>query len=162
MPASRPAPPAPAPAPAAAPKGPAAGAFPTREELTIAWGDVVLGRLSQRARARFRSGRFTGVEGETALFALPDRFHRDRCREVQAEVEQALNAHFGRPVRLRLVVDTEARPSGAEGPGVDPGPPPPDEEAVVWEELQDAPPGAVASPIEHVLQVFEGAEVVEE
>jgi hypothetical protein len=36
------------------------------------------------------------------------------------------------------------------------------EEAISWEELTDAPPGAVASPIEHVLQAFQGAEVVEE
>jgi hypothetical protein len=36
------------------------------------------------------------------------------------------------------------------------------EEPVEWEELTDAPPGAVASPIEHVLQAFQGAEVVEE
>ena len=102
------------------------------------------------------------MEGETAVFAVPDQFHRDRCQEVKAEVEASLAAHFGRPVPLRLVVDAGGPPqrSGARQP--DPEPPPPDDEPVVWEELTDAPPGAVASPLEHVLQAFQGAEVVEE
>jgi hypothetical protein len=78
--------------------------------------------------------------------------------EVQPEVEAALAAHFGRPVRLRLVVD------GAPGATTVPTPdaPPPDDDVVEWSELTDAPPGAVASPLEHVMQAFQGAEVVEE
>ena len=149
------APPAPLPPPAAAaPPAPAALAvdrpFPTREELTLAWGDHVAGKLPLRARSRYRVGRFAGVEGETAQFALPDQFLRDRCAECQTEVEQALSAHFGRRIRLQLVIDGSAEPA------------PPEDEPVAWEELTDAPPGAVASPIEHVLQAFQGAEVVEE
>lgn len=146
--------------------GPAAAGFPNRDDLTLAWGDQVLGGLNQRARARFRAGRFTGVEGEVAVFALPDPFHLDRCRECQAEVEEALSAHFGRRVRLRLVVDGEARPAPPASPGeplVEPSGPEPEEEVpVAWEDLTDAPPGAVPSPLEHILNVFEGAEVVEE
>ena len=172
-PAAPPPPPSPAPPAAVAtpapPPLPPPGAattgdrpFPTREELTLAWGDTVISQLSQRARARFRAGRFAGVEGETAVFALPDQFHRDRCQEVVADVEHALSAHFGRRVRLRLAVDDGAaqqQPPGGDAPAPEP---PPEEEPVAWDELTDAPPGAVASPLEHVLQVFEGAEVVEE
>ncbi|MFP5318792.1 MAG: DNA polymerase III subunit gamma/tau [Acidimicrobiia bacterium] len=171
---ARPAQPAPNPAPTPPPRArpqpapapaPAAGAdrpFPSREELTLAWGDTVIGRLPQRARARFRAGRFAGVEGDTALFALPDQFHRDRCQEVVADVEEALSAHFGRRVRLRLVVDGAEAPRPPAPAGPPPPEPPPEEESVAWDELTDAPAGAVASPLEHVLQVFEGAEVVEE
>jgi DNA polymerase-3 subunit gamma/tau len=162
--APRPAPahaPAPAPAPQPEPPRPAPAAdrpFPTREELTLAWGDRVLSSLQNRARTRFRFGRFSGVEGEVALFALPDRFHRERCLECQPEVEQALSAHFGRPVRLRLVVDSASPAAPAAGDE----PPPSEDEPVSWEELTDAPAGTVASPLEHVLQAFEGAQVVEE
>ncbi|MGH9223332.1 MAG: hypothetical protein ACRD2W_06010, partial [Acidimicrobiales bacterium] len=139
--------------------------FPTREELTLAWGDHVITTLPQRVRARFRFGRFTGTDRETALFALPDKFHLDRCSEVQPDVEEALSAHFGRRIRLRLVVDGagqagSAAPSAEAGPP--PEPPPPDDEPVSWDELTDAPPGAVPSPLEHVMQAFQGAEVVEE
>ena len=35
-------------------------------------------------------------------------------------------------------------------------------ESVDLEEIRDATPAAVASPIDHVMQAFEGAEVVEE
>jgi hypothetical protein len=121
----------------------------------------VIATLPQRARARFRAGRFVGVEGETALFALPDPFHRDRCIECQPDVEQALGAHFGRPVRLRLVVDDRSVP-GPDAASPQAAEPPPDGESVAWDELTDAPPGAVASPLEHVMQAFQGAEVVEE
>lgn len=130
----------------------------------MAWGDTVLSALPQRPRSRFRFGRFVAASAETASFALPDAFHLERCREVQREVEEALSAHFGRPVRLDLIVVADAppatpgrlaRPERAE-------PPADDEEPVDWSELTDAPPGAVPSPIEHVLQAFEGAEVVEE
>jgi hypothetical protein len=132
--------------------------FPSRDELTLAWGDRVLGELPARARSRFRVGRFSGVEGDAALFAVPDQFHRQRCVEVQPDVEQALSAHFGRPIRLRLVVDGAPTPADAPPPD----PPPPDEDVVEWSDLTDAPPGAVASPLEHVMQAFQGAEVVEE
>jgi hypothetical protein len=139
------------PAPAAPPEAGAAGhPFPTRDELTLAWGDQIVSQLPLRARSRFRPGRFTGVEGETAQFALPDAFLRDRCAECLPEVEHALSNHFGRRIRLRLVVEGGSEPAPSE------------DEPVVWEELTDAPPGAVASPIEHVLQAFQGAEVVEE
>ncbi|HEX6596561.1 MAG TPA: hypothetical protein VF045_06470, partial [Acidimicrobiales bacterium] len=79
------------------------------------------------------------------------------------DVEAALTSHFGRRVRLRLVVDGGDGPRGPSAGGAPPpSDPPPEEEPVAWDELTDAPPGAVASPLEHVLQVFEGAEVVEE
>ena len=69
-------------------------------------------------------------------------------------MEAALAAEFGRPVPLRLVVD-EASSA--------PPPEPVDEDVTIdVEELRDATPAAVASPIDHVMQAFEGAEVVEE
>jgi len=70
--------------------------------------------------------------------------------------EEALSAHFGRPIPLRLTVETGApRPTGA-----DPAPPPDDDVDV--NDLRDAPPGELASPLDHVMNAFEGARVVEE
>ena len=150
---------APAAAPAAASGSPVP--FPSRDELVLAWGDHVISKLPQRARARFLVGRFTGTGGERALFALPNALHRDRCREVVQDVEEVLSAHFGRSIRLTLVVDGGASAPPLTAPTPD-EPPPPDEEDVLWEELTDAPPAAVPSPIDHVLQAFQGAEVVED
>jgi DNA polymerase-3 subunit gamma/tau len=152
-PAAPPAPPAPA-ARRGAPKAEAAGNLPTRDELTLAWGDRVLDQLPAKARALYKSGRFIEVDGTAAVYGLPNKVHMQRCERVQRDVEAALAAEFGRPVPLRLVVDE-----------VSSAPPPePAEEDVTIdvEELRDATPAAVASPIDHVMQAFEGAEVVEE
>ncbi|HEX2192919.1 MAG TPA: hypothetical protein VHH09_06965, partial [Acidimicrobiales bacterium] len=133
--------------------------FPTRDELTLAWGDSVLAGLSRRAAVRFQVGRFVSADGGVAVFALPNAVHRDRCEEVRLEAEAALSAHFGRKVPLRLVVEGQAPPPAAAVSAEPPAEP--DDEVVDWRELQDAPPG-LASPLDHVMQAFEGAEVVEE
>ncbi len=129
--------------------------LPTRDELTLAWGDHVLGHLSQAARARFRVGRFTEVGTDAAVLALPNTFHRDRCEPYRQEVEAALATHFGTPVPLRLAVESDAsqpQPAATQ----------PEEEAVDWNELQPVAPSALASPVDHLKAAFEGAEVVEE
>jgi DNA polymerase-3 subunit gamma/tau len=140
---------------AAKPKPAAANAdLPTRDELTLAWGDRVLDNLPPKAKALYKSGRFTEVDGTAAVYALPNKVHMQRCEKVRSDVESALEAEFGRRVPLRLIVDeVSAAP-----------PPEPVEEEVTIdvEELRDATPAAVASPIDHVMQAFEGAEVVEE
>ncbi|HEX2274394.1 MAG TPA: hypothetical protein VHG90_11030, partial [Acidimicrobiales bacterium] len=133
------------------------GPFPSRDDFTLAWGDHILGRLSRRAAVRFQVGRFVSADGGVATFALPNAVHRDRCEEARAEVEQALSAHFGRRIPLRLVVDRQ--PTGPP-PGASPAPEPPDD--VDLGDLRDAPPGALASPLDHVMEAFKGAQVVEE
>ena len=113
-PAGRAAPPAdPAPAAAGPRRAPAARQprcrssipVPTRDQLVQAWGDHVIGRLRPKAKALFQAGRFVGVEGDRAVFGLPNEIHRTRCEEVRGEIESALAEHFGRPVGLILVVD---------------------------------------------------------
>jgi DNA polymerase-3 subunit gamma/tau len=80
----------------------------SRDDLVQLWGDSLLASLPNRARARFRVGRFVAVDGGTAVFALPNETHRSYCEEVRLEVESALGQHFGTVVPLRLVVDEEA------------------------------------------------------
>ena len=128
--------------------------MPTRDELTMAWGDVVLEKLSPKAKSRFRVGRFVPGPADVATFALPNSIHRDRCEEVRPEVEQALAAHFGRPVAMKLITEEQA-PATPTGP-------PPDDEPMDLEDLQEAPAAELRSPVDHVLQAFEGATVVEE
>ena len=77
-----------------------------------------------------------------------------RAAFPDAQITYVAGTQFGRPVPLRLIVDeVSAAP-----------PPEPVEEDVIidTEELRDATPAAVASPIDHVMQAFEGAEVVDE
>ena len=149
------APTAPAPAPAAGarpPPEPSAAApadLPTRDQLTLAWGDTILARLPGPARARFAAGRFVDIDDGYAVFALPNAIHTSRCEEYRAHVEEALAAHFGRPVPLRLTVDGGAPP---------PEPPRVEEEAVDLSELRDAP---TRSGLDALADAFPGAELME-
>jgi DNA polymerase-3 subunit gamma/tau len=81
--------------------------------LVQAWGDHIIGRLRPKAKALFQAGRFVGVEGDKAVFGLPNETHRTRCEEVRGEIEVALSDHFGRPVDLVLVVDPGTEPPKA-------------------------------------------------
>ena len=99
--------------PSVTPPGPppSSGPFPTRDQLVQAWGDHVIGRLRPKAKALFQAGRFVGVEGDRAVFGLPNETHRTRCEEVRGEIEAALSEQFGLPVGVELVVDP-----GSEAP----------------------------------------------
>ncbi|HVF33673.1 MAG TPA: hypothetical protein VM933_11610, partial [Acidimicrobiales bacterium] len=136
-----------------APTGAVVDDLPTRDHLTKAWGDEVLGRLRGRTRALYASGRFLAVEDGRAVFALPDPAHRDQCRPLQADVEAALAAHFGRPVPLRLVAD--GGPVGGRAADLvddDPG---------SMDDLRDAPAQVASSPADRVKSAFPGAEEVQ-
>jgi DNA polymerase III subunit gamma/tau len=125
--AEDPTPPDPIPSPPAAPPPTAAGPFPTRDQLVQAWGDHIIGRLRPKAKALFQAGRFVGVDGTRAVFGLPNEMHRNRCQEVQGDVEAALSDHFGQPVGLTLIVDDGASTGAgpADLPDEPPGGPPP-------------------------------------
>jgi hypothetical protein len=127
--------------------------LPTREQLTIAWGDTVLPGLRPGVKAYVSAGRFVGVDEAGAIFAVPDRGLLARAEPNRPEVEAALAAHFGRPVPLRLVLDEPA------APGARPEPPTDDLSAIDLEDLDDAPM-AVVSPEQRLLEAFPGAEEV--
>jgi len=158
-----PPPPPPPPPPAAVPAGAPgdSGEMPDRDALVEAWGDHLLRSLPARAKALYSSGRFTGVEGTTAVFALPNSGYLRRCEEVRPLVEEALGAYFGTPVRLRLSVDE------AEGPSPDAAPVPsaPDPADLGDDDFDPDDPG---EPLEvqtlaqsRLLEAFPGAEEVQ-
>jgi len=171
--------PRPAPAPSAtgtghpsggSPTEAAAGRPPGRDELTLAWPDDVLPRLRPLTKALYREGRFLGEEGSLVLFGLPNEPHRAKCEAQRGEVEAALTARFGTPVRLKLVLDRGGgdgrSPGGTRGalravpdleePGL------PEEEQVDPEDLVDADEIEIPSAIDRLTQAFPGAEIIDE
>jgi DNA polymerase-3 subunit gamma/tau len=86
--------------------------LPTRDEVVQVWGDGLLASLPQKARARFKIGRFIEVEGNEVVFALPNEIHRTYCEEVKKDVEDALSERLGVRIKMRLVTDPE---EGADG-----------------------------------------------
>ena len=145
---------APATANAAPAKPGAGGTMPGRDEIVQAWGDTILAGLPGRPRARYGTGRFGPVEGDSVDFLVPNEAHRRFCEECKADVESALASHFGHPVGLRLLVDHEAAESPAVGRDHEP------EEEIDLTALTDAPPVEAVSPEERLLRAFPGSEEV--
>jgi hypothetical protein len=161
--------PTPAVAPAVAlgqvePAAPTAGNGPSRDELTLAWADQVLPRLSARAKPVLAAGHWIDTDAGVAL-AVPNEPHRARSEQHRAELEAALAAHFGQPVSVTYVLEpsTPARPRGAgERGGRAARPDPEPEEAIDPAELVDAGPEHDLAPFERVTQAFPGAELMDE
>jgi DNA polymerase-3 subunit gamma/tau len=167
-PASMPAPPAPAVPPAAAGEE---GRGPNRDELTLAWADQLLPRLSRQAKPVLAAGRWVDTDAGVAL-AVPNEPHRTRCEQHRAELESALAAHFGRPVTVHFVLEgaltagrpvtappvAQGTPSGRREPDPEPDP----DEAIDPAELVDAGPEHDLAPLERLTQAFPGAELVDE
>ncbi len=73
-------------------------------------GDSVLGRLPANVKPYLSSGRFLGVDGAAAVYALKDPGMLARAQLVRPEAEAALARRSGPPVPLRLVLDDGTRP----------------------------------------------------
>lgn len=155
-------------APAGTPAPP--GALPSRDELTLAWGDVLLGKIPRAAKARYAAGRFTDVSELGAVFAVPNAPHKEKCEEFRPAVEAVLADHFGRAVPLVLAVD-DAAPSAAPAPAVT-APPvrtvtapivdePEPEELIDVHDLEDAPADNRTS-LDQLAVAFPGAELLPE
>jgi hypothetical protein len=141
----------------------ASSGIPSRDELTLAWGDAVLDQLPRGTKAIFSTGRFVDGDGGSAVFALANVPTRDHCEKKRADVERALEAHFGRPVPLRLVTDDDVggpapAPPGSPAPAAS-GPAEPDDEDIDVSQLEDAPDAA--SGAQRLTDAFPGAELVD-
>ena len=150
-------------APGSGAPGSGAPGVPTRDELTLAWGDTILPALRPAVKVYVATGRFLASDEGRAVLAVPDRGLLTRAEANRAEIEAALASHFGRRVDLKLVIDPDATgPNGgapmSAQPDVDANQG--DPEAFDPEELEDAP-GALTSPEQRLLEAFPGAEEVE-
>jgi DNA polymerase-3 subunit gamma/tau len=156
---------------ASLPTGTGVGDLPSREDLTLAWGDRILPGLRPGVKVYLSSGRFLGVEEGFALYAVPDQGLLQRAWPLLGEVEAAVASHFGRAVPLKLVLDPGARPTASSRGD---GPPAARSGTLVTQEfageaeeldhvdigdLQDAP-AAVLTPEQRLLEAFPGAEEV--
>jgi DNA polymerase-3 subunit gamma/tau len=129
-------------------RAPNAAEGPSRDELTLAWGDAVLAGLPLKVRSKWRGGRFVQGSDGIARFAVPNDWHLRECESGRGVVEAALGAHFGRPVAITLVVEGDA-------PAADTT-----DEVIDLDELVDAPDAATG--VDRLLEVFPGAELHED
>ena len=167
-----PAPTPPAPAPVAAPDptaapAPTGGGSVTFDQLSEALGGALLDGLEQRVRTRFKSGRFLSVDGNIAVFGVPNAHYQPRVEEVKGDVEQAILNTFGANVVINVIVDGDAPPPpGNRSTAPTPATPatPASSDAEIAEvgdvsELADAPDVA-STGVDRITQAFPGATIV--
>jgi DNA polymerase-3 subunit gamma/tau len=142
----------------------ATDALPDAEIVAAAMSSSVLGTLKGMSKAIFQGGRVVAVADGSVVFALGNGPTRDRAEKMRPEVETALATHFGRPVPLRLIEESQAAAFGGSQPSTEPTPPADNEaehEHVDVTELTDASnvPGTAADKL---AQAFPGAVVMED
>jgi DNA polymerase-3 subunit gamma/tau len=155
------------------------------------WVDHVRPALRKLAKALFAPVEFVDSAPGTVTLAAPNEMHKGRCEQQRAAVEAALAERAGGTVGLTLVVSggdpsggggaprpADDRPdlpssspsAGAAGtpaagdvaPGAHTGPPTEAEEDIDLDDLVDAPPESVKTPIDRLAEAFPGSELIEE
>ena len=192
-----PSPPAPAPAstagstaPDAATPGPADAPAATGISVPDAWESTVKAGMKPIVRALYSAGSFSGHDGTTWHFNVPNAAHGKKCDEHRADVEAALSAAVGSPITIVIgegAVDDPDHPAPTPAAG-SPRPTAPrspdsvsasnssrrargesagaslpvaiDDEPIDPDELTDAPPETVLTPIDRLAQAFPGSELV--
>jgi hypothetical protein len=89
--------------------------------LTRVWGDVLFSRFPPGVKSVYRYGWWSATEPGVAVFLLPTANHQARAEDKRAEVEAALSAHFGAPLRVRIEVEEGGGDAGG-APRPSPGP----------------------------------------
>lgn len=168
------------------------GGEPARGDPAEVWERDVRPALKPLVRAIYSGGSFTGHDGERWFFAVPNQTHADKCELHRSQVEQALTAAVGAPVRIVIEVgsgaaaggSSSAAASGDDRPGDDHSPATAGNDAtgtspdgsstpsstrhddndddIDLDDLTDAPPEATLSPIDRLAQAFPGAELVDD
>jgi len=142
------------------PNAEAAGTVPDLATLTVAWSDGVLSGLNQRAKVRFAGGRWLSIDGDTAVFGLPNPMHAQRCEECRPDVEAALGAHFGRTIAVRVIVDEHAEAPGSPGPAATATEPVDESTEIDLTDLTDAHDVAETG-VDRITAAFPGAKLVD-
>jgi DNA polymerase-3 subunit gamma/tau len=158
-------------APPAAPGRAERSEPPTRDELTLAWADEIVPKLTGPARAVLAAGHWVTTPGGDVALAVPNEPHRVRSEQHRAELERALAGRFGRSVPVAFVIEQNAAsgrairtggPAGGSIGGSGAATALPDDEAIDPAELVDAGPEHDLAPIERLTQAFPGAELMDE
>jgi DNA polymerase-3 subunit gamma/tau len=158
-----------------------------------AWEATVKASLKPFVRALYSAGSFSGHDGATWHFSVPNVAHGKKCEEHRADVEAALSAAVGSPITILIgegatddpdhptptsraptagastgatrtspgSMASSTRPAGAGHDSAEAAESiPTDDEPVDPDELTDAPPEAVLTPIDRLAQAFPGSELV--
>ena len=161
---------------------------PTATELTSeVWEQTVRPALRGMTRAVYAPATLIAAADGVVTFSLPNVVHREKCEQHREAVEAAIRTSTGAAVTVRLLVEGEPsapstpapdRPASPAEPAASPDPAspepstaqvaaaaiddPPDDDDVDLDDLVDAPPESVKSPIDRLAEAFPGSELIDE
>jgi DNA polymerase-3 subunit gamma/tau len=146
---------------------------PAAQRAAEIWSAEIIPTLKPFVRSIYSVPRVLGVRNGTLTLGAPNDAHRSKCEQHRAEVEAAAARVAGGPVPIALVVeaagahddhDDDPSPGGGGGRVVPlhPAGPPPADDDIDVDDLVDAPPDTVVSPIDRLAQAFPGSELIDE
>ena len=112
-----------------------AGPLPSRDEMTVAWGNEIFDSLSPPLKRRFSVARFLESQNDAVRLAMPAAAIASITAEQHQEVEARLAEHFGYRVVVLLAEDDRSTPA------------PPDPEALISGDASDVSPNTPADRI---------------
>ena len=112
-----------------------AGPPPSRDEVTVAWGNEIFNSLSPPLKRRFSIARFLESQDNAVRLAMPAAAVASITAEQHQEIEAKLAEHFGYRVAVLLAEDDRSTPA------------PPDPEALISKDKSDIPPDTTADKI---------------
>jgi len=141
-------------------------------DATARWAAEIKPKLKGLARALYSNTTVLGERDGSFALGVANDATRQKCDDHRADVEAAIAAVVGGKVSVQLVIHTGA---GDHDDEVDagnnvvplaraaaPAPPPPADEDVDLDDLVDAPPESVVSPLDRLAQAFPGSQLVDE
>ncbi len=152
------------------------------------WETTVRPALRGMTRAVFAPATLLSSTDTSVTFSLPNAVHREKCEQHREALETAIGTVVGAPLSVRLVVGGEepvdppavgrtdppasaSAPSSVPSPGGEPDEAASeapaaliaiDDEDVDLDDLVDAPPESVKSPIDRLAEAFPGSELIDE
>lgn len=136
------------------------------------WAADIKPSLKGFARAMYSSTTVLGEHDGALTIGVANETQRAKCEEHRRDVEAAIASVVGGTVSVQLVIhsgsadhDDHDDHTGSNVVALVRGAAPaaaPEEEAIDLDDLVDAPPESVVSPIDRLTQAFPGSRLVEE
>ena len=87
------------------------GPMPSRDEVTVAWGNEIFNSLSPPLKRRFSIARFLESQDNAVRLAMPAAAVASVTAEQHQEIEAKLAEHFGYRVAVLLAEDDRSTPA---------------------------------------------------
>lgn len=111
------------------------GPLPSRDEMTVAWGNEIFDALSPALKRRFSVARFLESEEDAVRLAMSAAAVSSVTAEQHQEVEARLTEHFGYRVAVLLAEDDHSTPA------------PPDPEALISKNAANVSPSIAGDSV---------------